>query len=348
MSVDESTANSLLLGSLLQRSSLSSLNKKVVCYRHSFKDDTSEIQRVLRMVGSRDQDLLNDYTPVNAEEKYSNLRFDSSLVELSCTEMGNDEFADVDVVLCFASFEGHGSLGEYLGALTVGRKLTYDEFVDQYASRICRAPESVKRLYEAPDMYLIDGLGLSKRPQRINCYRKMETNREMLPGLEGRLIVKWPSRNPKCINIGALEVFSIRPPGFVKAFNGFLDLKLNYSELSAIVRNSEANIEWKNKLSSVSGIYLIRHERRSELYVGSAYGVDGIWGRWSSYAADWTGGNKALIELRRVDQAAGVKLSWSILEVLPKNTSFTDVLGYESKWKEKLGSRVVGLGLNRN
>jgi hypothetical protein len=53
--------------------------------------------------------------------------------------------------------------------------------------------------------------------------------------------------------------------------------------------------DWYNNLSTVKGIYLIT-DNNNKLYVGSAYGVEGIWGRWKEYVnTNGHGNNIALI-----------------------------------------------------
>jgi hypothetical protein len=53
---------------------------------------------------------------------------------------------------------------------------------------------------------------------------------------------------------------------------------------------------WADVLRSGRGIYLLVHRETGQQYVGSAYGVDGLLGRWKSYA-DGHGGNVGLKEL---------------------------------------------------
>ena len=57
------------------------------------------------------------------------------------------------------------------------------------------------------------------------------------------------------------------------------------------------NKQWKMMLSNVYGVYLILDTITGQQYIGSAYGKDGLWGRWSNYIHTKHGGNKILIEL---------------------------------------------------
>ena len=66
-----------------------------------------------------------------------------------------------------------------------------------------------------------------------------------------------------------------------RSFPGFEDIDLSFEELEALVRNSRP--DWKAALASIKGIYLISDIRTGKRYVGSAYGDQGIWSRWSNY-----------------------------------------------------------------
>ncbi|WP_303905967.1 GIY-YIG nuclease family protein [Thiohalomonas denitrificans] len=93
-------------------------------------------------------------------------------------------------------------------------------------------------------------------------------------------------------------------------------------------------------MESVNGIYLLAHPSNGKLYVGSAYGDSGLWGRWESYLDNGHGGNVMLRQLGKADYQV------SVLEVASSTTSLNDVIELENRWKEKLLTRIHGL--NRN
>jgi hypothetical protein len=105
-------------------------------------------------------------------------------------------------------------------------------------------------------------------------------------------------------------------------------------------------------LSAVSGVYVIRDMNPAgggRLYVGSAVGSEGIWGRWVGYGSDkWHNGNVALKALYEQDPDYKRHFQFGILQVMSRGTADRDVLAAESSYKNKLGSRVISLGLNRN
>ena len=74
--------------------------------------------------------------------------------------------------------------------------------------------------------------------------------------------------------------------------------------------------------------------------MGSAYGDNGIYGRWMSYAKNGHGGN---IELKKLNPN---NFEFSILEIATKTASADEVIHRESRWKEKLGTRKFGLNQN--
>ena len=166
--------------------------------------------------------------------------------------------------------------------------------------------------------------------------------------LEGRLVIDWGS--------GALAwhqhlknkpVLEILPKGrSLEPFSDYLDFTLTYAQLQELVHHQSAHRDWYSSLSAVAGIYLILAETTGKQYVGSAYGLDGIWGRWSQYAANGHCNNELLRELVKSNSAYPDAFRYSILQVLPKTTTPTEVIRWESKYKSKLGSRVTGLNLN--
>ena len=100
-------------------------------------------------------------------------------------------------------------------------------------------------------------------------------------------------------------------------------------------------------LSAVAGVYLIVDMTAGNQYVGSAYGKNGIIGRWTRYTQDGHGGNAKLQERlseRGSDNAAN--FSFNILQTVSTSLSRREVIARENTWKDKLGSRVFGLNLN--
>jgi len=168
--------------------------------------------------------------------------------------------------------------------------------------------------------------------------------------LKERIIIDWgqgtlawiQNYNEKNIK----EVIEILPTGYVKEFTDYLDFTLTYNQLKKLSTYPEANRRWIDKLSSINGIYLILDKKTGNQYIGSAYGTNGVWGRWQNYISNGHGGNKLLIELLEKDSNYLSNFQWTILETLPANLTKEKVISYETKYKEKLGTKSFGLNLN--
>lgn len=79
-----------------------------------------------------------------------------------------------------------------------------------------------------------------------------------------------------------LEVIEIRNPNKTlvdDGFPGYKNVSINYDELKRKLKLDE----WRDALSRRKGVYLITDKTTGKLYVGSAYGENGILGRWETY-----------------------------------------------------------------
>jgi hypothetical protein len=180
------------------------------------------------------------------------------------------------------------------------------------------------------------------------AYRTME-----LPGFEDlkrRLVIRWGdgarSWNQWLHGKGNKEVVEILPPNAVTDFRGYYDFYLKYGALREMINHPDSNREWYRMLSSVSGVYLIVDQQSGMQYVGSAYGVGGIWSRWRSYAKSPSGGNTLLKDLLKKSPGRERCFQFSIMRVLEPGTMKAAVLAHEALVKTKLGCRAFGLNAN--
>lgn len=128
-------------------------------------------------------------------------------------------------------------------------------------------------------------------------------------------------------------------------FTGFDNVNIDYETLANIVADGIPS--WKSALSNVKGIYLIVDRHTGKQYVGSAYGGDCIWQRWTAYAANGHGGNIELKELLKTNgEGYKYNFKYSILEVCNMNLGNDYIIARETHWKEVLQTRIFGL--NRN
>jgi hypothetical protein len=173
---------------------------------------------------------------------------------------------------------------------------------------------------------------------------------EILADYIDRLVIDWGGSNISWFQAYHVEspklVVEIRPVGYFGPFLDHQSVSLSRFELEYLFRNERFNTEWYGQLSKVGGVYVILDESTGAQYVGSAYGKEGLWGRWRTYYEDPTGGNVGLAKVMGARPQAYKQFRYSILDVFPGNTIKEDVLSRESLIKRKLGSRVFGLNEN--
>ncbi|MCW1913990.1 GIY-YIG nuclease family protein [Luteolibacter sp. GHJ8] len=155
-------------------------------------------------------------------------------------------------------------------------------------------------------------------------------------GFRNRLIVQWVSTRG-WFQTKDLAVHELLPPGEEIPFPGYQDILLNWSQLKTIISNPRLHRDWKTALSASAGIYRIVDHDSGKIYIGAAYGIDGIWGRWSNYALTGHGGNKLLIGLD------AHKFQWSIIRTLSGSMSAKEIIRIERIEMAKHGSKAIGL-----
>lgn len=165
--------------------------------------------------------------------------------------------------------------------------------------------------------------------------------------LERRVVIDWGASTRSWHQwLKPKEIVEVLPRGYVTEFPGYDDFILSFEQLREIVENPTANREWHRMLAAVAGIYLITDGTTGRQYVGSAYGAEGVLGRWSAYSASGHGGNLLLRELLGANAKHAKHFSFTLLRTLPKTLTREEVFAYESLYKNKLGSRAHGLNAN--
>lgn len=136
---------------------------------------------------------------------------------------------------------------------------------------------------------------------------------------------------------------------FFNGCEGFRSISENEFDLFAkeIVKDPTAYESWHTALSSVNAIYLIVDRENGRQYVGSAYGKDGLLGRWAHYVDSLHGDNKLLKELLCNYPQRYKYFQFSILQLLPKTATPDDVIHTETLWKKKLLT-YEPIGMNAN
>lgn len=166
--------------------------------------------------------------------------------------------------------------------------------------------------------------------------------------LEGRLVIDWGgSSRPfthEATSEKAGDILLIDDPE-PDPFPGFDDLILSYDRLEEIITTPDRHSGWYQAMSSVNAIYLILDTESGQQYIGSASGIEGLWGRWRDYIdTKGTGNNDLLENLMRENPKRRHALRFSVLRVVDR--TLPDIEKLESKYKEKLGSCVFGLNAN--
>ncbi|RZI49018.1 GIY-YIG nuclease family protein [Lactococcus kimchii] len=177
-----------------------------------------------------------------------------------------------------------------------------------------------------------------------------------------RLIVDFKNRgqsffyvNPEIINSVQVDSISTEPyfeldinfPGYENLCKSYYDLKQHWN-----------NKLWVQALSEVYGVYLITDKKTGKLYVGSATGQDGIYGRWSAYLADGYDKNEKEdskypnTKLKELVSNKGIEyvqknFQYTVLEIFKKDEiGKGKALKREIYWKEAFQSRKFGYNQN--
>jgi hypothetical protein len=170
---------------------------------------------------------------------------------------------------------------------------------------------------------------------------------EILSDLKDRLIIDWGKGTRKWAQKGTNDKAIIAIQANPKmVFNGFEKLVLTHDELKEILNDTITYSEWHTALSSIYAIYLIVDRKNGKQYVGSAYGKDGLLGRWSIYAATGHGNNKLMKEAVCTYPDRYTEFQFSILQILPKNLTDDEIINIESLYKKKLLTKEFGMNDN--
>lgn len=160
------------------------------------------------------------------------------------------------------------------------------------------------------------------------------TPREELAELVGRLVVAGPGgrsymRRAETTALGIIEI--TREASLVPPMPKWDQLLLTSAELDALPR------DWALQLSQWRGVYLIVDQSDGARYVGSAYGVENLLGRWRNHVAGENGVTKEL--LRRLTR----HFRFSILELVSPAATAEEVIAVEHGWMNRLDTISHGL-----
>jgi hypothetical protein len=161
---------------------------------------------------------------------------------------------------------------------------------------------------------------------------------DALRDLIGRLFIDWGKGARAWIQYPARHnkpIMELRTSFREEEFPGFLNFIKPLSRLDKLPK------AWTTALRSSRGVYCLTCPKTKELYVGSATGEQGFWGRWQEYIQ--TGGHGGNIALKSREPS---DYQVSILEVAGTSATDQDITEMEGRWQRKLQSK--DMGLNRN
>jgi len=222
------------------------------------------------------------------------------------------------------------------------------EIIDQYPAN------QAEKLLSFPHKDFYD------RPGHI--YFKMVLS-DYMSDLIDRLVIDWPG------TIGYVQyskaalkkktVISIYPDS-KHVFPGYDRVVWDFQTMQEYMNKSDEYEEIERALKEVYAVYLVVDPDNGKYYVGSAYGRDGLFGRWKKYAnskgmggnLDSNDGNKGIIEYLKENPEAYLRFQYSILEVVHKTgvqeRDIEATLDAERVWKRKLCTLNTSWGLNKN
>lgn len=228
---------------------------------------------------------------------------------------------------CVASFIAHGpGRALFVGLYTIGKS----------------TPLTVEEYWKVPayiEMKEFDMKGFEPEPGRDRVLWFDMPLTEHFAEWKGKLIISWPGNDRswwRRAEKNVMPVIAINEESVLESAMPEWDaINLSWEELSVLPT------KWRSALSHWRGIYYIFDQSDGKGYVGSAYGEENIFGRWSEYAATGHGGNKLLKKRNPRD------FIFTILQRVSPDMNGDDVIRLESSWKERLHTRQP-YGLNEN
>ena len=180
----------------------------------------------------------------------------------------------------------------------------------------------------------------------------------------GRIIVDFVNKGQSWYYVDKeivdnVEIFEITKKQYLDMdveFTGYENVCKTYKELKHVIDMEN----WKTALSNAFGVYVITDRKTGKVYVGSAYGEAGIYGRWKTYlekgydkdeeqSGEIDYPNKKLKELVKKNGIDYIKenFQYSILEIFPTTELGKEkALQREVYWKNVLKSRDFGYNDN--
>lgn len=129
-------------------------------------------------------------------------------------------------------------------------------------------------------------------------------------------------------------------------FPGYERINCSFATIKNVIEH-EAE-DWKAALSNIKGVYMLTDTNNGKRYIGSAYGINGIWSRWSQYISNGHGENDQLKELVNKSGYEYVQkyFTFTLLEIHSMLTTDADIVARENYWKQVMLSTNKRFGYN--
>ena len=211
----------------------------------------------------------------NLFDVYDAYRTDLSFFEAYQSTQGKEVFKGTRYIMSFAGAQGTKAI--FLGIYEVVTCYKRNDVPAWLRDKvkINTLPESNKGLLsnEVKETNLLNGINESNL-----IYDLKETN--LLSDFRERLIIEWGRGTLSWSQKKDKEIVSLRQKGEIEPFKSYSEILLSHLKLVDIINNHGANVTWVTALSAVNGVYAIIDIIDGKIYIGSAYGKEGIWGRW--------------------------------------------------------------------
>nr|WP_017851490.1 GIY-YIG nuclease family protein [Leptospira interrogans] len=196
-------------------------------------------------------------------------------------------------------------------------------------------------IYYKPGEWIFSGIYKSisvEYRDDAQCYKYSTELTPLGEELIGKMIIAYKKEYRQSYvyfenYINELEIIELlRDKVSILPFPGYENVNLCFKELFSIIDN---NVDtWKTALSSVKGVYIITDNTNGKHYIGSAYGEESFWQRWSNYIYSKHGFNEGLKKLLADHGEDYVdNFHFAILEIRSNLADKNEILKRESYWK---------------
>lgn len=130
-------------------------------------------------------------------------------------------------------------------------------------------------------------------------------------------------------------------------FEGFDKVHLSYGKLDKIFKG-ELMPTYFDALKKITGIYCLTDNKTGKLYIGSAYGAEGVAQRWGNYLNSKHGGNKKLLDLyeEKGEEYFKDNFTFTLIEYFGLNYDHQKIIEREQYWKSCFNT--ISTGYNSN